>query len=80
MKIFKGKVVANSGQNTIKVEVERVVTHPVYGKRLKRVKKYLVHDELGHKLQDVVSFAASKPYSKMKKWKVVDERPKNKKV
>src|SRR3989344_8414307 len=74
MKIFTGKVVSDRMQRTVKVVVERVVTHPVYGKRFKRNKSYLVHDEYSHKIGDVVNFTASKPYSRMKKWRVLGEK------
>lgn len=72
MKIFKGKVIATKMAKTATVLTERIATHPVYGKRFKVVKKYHVHDEIGTKVGDVVSFAASKPYSKMKKWKILE--------
>ena len=71
MKIFTGKVVSKKSEKTITVLVDRVVTHPVYRKRFKRTKKYHVHDEYGSNLGQVVKFAASRPYSKTKKWKVV---------
>ena len=71
MKIFTGKVVSKKSEKTITVLVDRVVTHPVYRKRFKRTKKYHVHDEYGSNLGQDVKFAASRPYSKTKKWKVV---------
>jgi small subunit ribosomal protein S17 len=84
MKILIGKVVSTKMDKTATVAVERVVVHPLYKKRFKRVKKYHVHDELGVKVNDVVKFVASKPYSKSKKWKLVeiveDETKKKKKT
>lgn len=71
MKIFTGKVVAKKMQKTATVEVERIVVHPVYSKRLKRTSKYLVHDELDTKVGDTVKFVASKPISKSKKWRII---------
>ena len=71
MKIFRGKVIATNMAKTATVEVERVILHPVYGKRFKRAKKYLVHDEFGVGVGDEVKFVASKPYSKLKKWKII---------
>jgi ribosomal protein S17 len=35
-------------------------------------KKYHVHDDLGSKLGQRVKFVASRPYSKIKKWKIID--------
>ena len=72
MKIFKGKVIHTKMGKTATVLLERVVVHPVYKKRIKKSKKYHVHDEIGVKAGDVVKFAASKPYSKLKKWKVIE--------
>ena len=57
---------------TATVAVERVVVHPLYKKRYKRVKRYHAHDELGVEVGDTVKFTASKPYSKLKRWKIVE--------
>lgn len=57
---------------TATVEVERIVAHPVYQKRIKRVRKYQVHDELGAVVGQVVKFVACKPISKSKKWKTIE--------
>jgi small subunit ribosomal protein S17 len=72
MKVFTGEVLSVKMTKTATVSVERVVTHPVYKKRYKRSKKYHVHDELGVKVGDKVKFKASKPYSKSKKWKIIE--------
>jgi len=72
MKIFKGKVIATKGEKTATVLVSRVVAHPIYLKRYKKVKKYHVHDELGVTVGESVKFVASKPYSKLKKWKIIE--------
>jgi len=76
MKIFQGKVVKKSGEKTAKVAVERVVAHTRYKKRLKRTKFYLVHDEIGVKTGEVVRFTACKPFSKLKKWRIIEEKKK----
>ena len=72
MKIFIGKVVATKTSKTATVAVERMKIHPLYKKRFKRVSKYHVHDETGVKIGDRVKFADSRPYSKSKKWKIVE--------
>ncbi len=72
MKIFIGKVVSTKMSKTATVAVERIVVHPMYKKRFKRTKKYHVHDELGVKVDDRVSFAACKPVSKLKRWKIIE--------
>ena len=72
MKIFTGKVISTKNAKTAKVAVERVLAHPIYKKRLKRVKNYLVHDELGAVEGDIVKFVAGRPVSKKKKWHVIE--------
>ena len=72
MKIFKGIVIAKKMSKTATVSVERVVIHPKYKKRYKRSKKYHVHDEFGVNVGDEVEFVATKPISKLKKWKIVN--------
>jgi len=71
MKIFRGKVITAKMPKTVTVTVERFVVHPLYKKRLKRIKKYQVHDEFNAQEGDVVLFVNSKAYSKCKKWKIV---------
>ncbi len=72
MKVFKGKVISTKMQKTATVSVARIVVHPVYKKRYKRTKKYHVHDEFGVKVGDEVKFVASRPHSKLKRWKIVE--------
>lgn len=79
MKVFTGKVIGKKQQKTVTVLVERFVTHPLYGKRLKRTRKYQVHDEADTQMGAKVSFAACRPISKQKRWmiitpKVVEEK------
>lgn len=71
MKIFNGKVIGVKQVKTATVAVERMKIHPIYKKRFVRSTKYQVHDEIGVKVGDVVKFVDSKPYSKSKKWKIV---------
>ena len=79
MKIFIGRVTSNKMPKTATVLVERFVADPIYKKRLKRAKKYLVQDELGAKVGDRVNFVASKPFSKLKRWKItkIVDKPKS---
>lgn len=72
MKIFTGKVISNKMQKTATVAVERVIIHPLYGKRMRRDTKYHVHDEIGVNIGDTVKFSDSRPYSKAKKWRIIE--------
>ncbi len=74
MKVFTGKVTSTKMDKTATVLVERVVLHPVYKKRYKRTRKYHVHDEVGVAVGQEVNFVACKPYSKTKRWKIVDSK------
>lgn len=42
-----GKVVSDKMDKTVTVEIERQMKHPLYGKIIKRTKKYHAHDEIG---------------------------------
>lgn len=72
IKVFFGRVVSTKMNKTATVVVDRIVMHKRYKKRYKRSKKYQVHDELGVQVEDHVKFAASRPYSKLKKWKIIE--------
>ena len=72
MKIFTGKVISKNMQKTATVAVETVFVHPTYKKRIKKMKKFQTHDELGANVGQTVRFVASRPYSKTKKWKVIE--------
>ena len=73
-KILKGVITSAKNDKTVVVEVTRKFAHPFYGKVIKRSKKYHAHDEKNKfKIGDDIKIIESKPYSKMKKWKVVDK-------
>jgi len=71
MRILTGKVVSHKLPKMAVVAVERMVIHPIYLKRYRRLKKYHVHDEIGVKVGETVKFVACKPISKFKKWRIV---------
>ncbi|MDP3888487.1 MAG: 30S ribosomal protein S17 [bacterium] len=68
MKPFKGEVLSIKMAQTAIVGVIKTKIHPLYKKRIRRIKKYHVHDLLGVKVGDKVEFIATKPISKTKKW------------
>ena len=64
-----GKVVSDKMDKTVSVLVERRVKHPLYGKIVRRSKKYLAHDENNQaKIGDIVEIQESRPISKNKSW------------
>lgn len=72
MKIFTGEIISAKMQKTATVVVSRVIVHPIYKKRFKQTKKYQVHNELNAEVGQKVKFVASMPYSKTKKWKIIE--------
>ena len=72
-KILTGKVISNKQNKTITVLVERKYQHQFLGKVIKAKKKYFAHDEENKfKIGDTVKIQESKPYSKHKKFKVLE--------
>ena len=55
------RVLSTKFQNTALVEVERMVEHPLYKKRIRRKKRYLVQDDIGVKEGDKVSILETRP-------------------
>lgn len=68
-----GKVVSNKCDKTITVLVERRVKHPLYGKYVKKSKKFMAHDEANACNQgDLVKIMETRPLSKRKRWSLAD--------
>ncbi|MDA8404047.1 MAG: 30S ribosomal protein S17 [Desulfobacteraceae bacterium] len=66
-----GTVLSNKMDKTVTVGIERTVVHPVYKKYIKRRSKYSAHDEQNAcSIGDRVMIIASRPISKMKRWRV----------
>ena len=72
-KILTGVVVSDKPNKTVTVMVERKFSHPVLKKVIKVRKKYNAHDENNtFKNGDKVSIIESKPFSKNKKFQVME--------
>jgi small subunit ribosomal protein S17 len=72
-KTFIGVVESNKMDKTIVVRVQRLVKHPVYKKFVKRSTKLTAHDpENSCNIGDKVSVTATRPLSKMKRWRLVE--------
>lgn len=66
-KTLKGTIVSDKMNSTAVVAVSRLVKHPLYGKYMKRTKKYSVHNpDNTYKKGEVVFIEESKPISKTK--------------
>ncbi|MHB1099683.1 MAG: 30S ribosomal protein S17 [Burkholderiales bacterium] len=66
-----GAVVSDKMDKTVTVLVERRVKHPLYGKIVKRSKKYHAHDENNEfHTGDIVVIEECRPFSRTKSWRV----------
>ena len=71
-KTLRGRVVSDKMQKSVVVTIERLVKHPLYGKRIKRTSRYTAHDETNDSKQgDLVEIMETRPLSKTKRWRVI---------
>jgi small subunit ribosomal protein S17 len=74
----QGRIVSDAMEKTVVVSVERRMTHPLYGKQVKRQKKYHAHDEANEfRKGDLVVIEETRPLSRKKRWRVIEllDRP-----
>ena len=72
-KVRVGKVVSNKMDKTIVVAIEDHVRHPKYNKIMKRTIKIHAHDEQNAcSIGDKVSVMETRPFSKTKRWRLVE--------
>ena len=72
-RVLTGVIVSDKGEKTVVVNVERKVKHPLYGKIIRRSKKYHAHDEGNeYKAGETVRIEETAPISRLKTWKVVE--------
>ena len=68
-----GVVSSNAMNKSISVLVERRLRHPMYGKFVKKSRKFIAHDESNDcNVGDKVKIMETRPLSKNKKWRVVE--------
>ena len=68
-----GIVMSDAMDKTVVVQAERRIAHPVYGKIMRRSKKYYAHDEKNEaKKGDKVIITETRPLSKTKRWRLVE--------
>lgn len=72
-RILQGEVTSTKDSKTIVVNVERQKKHPVYHKNYRVHKKFKAHDKNGKASEgDFVKIIESKPYSKDKKYNLLE--------
>jgi len=73
-RVLQGFVVSDKMDKTIVVKVERKVRHSLYGKIIRRSKKYKAHDpDNNAQIGDRVRIRECPPISKDKHWRLVVE-------
>ena len=78
VRTLQGKVVSDKMDKTVTVLVERRVTHPLYGKVIRRSTKIHAHDEQNqYGIGDIVVIEEGRPLSKTKTWVVTTLVEKN---
>ena len=73
-KTLNGKVIGDKNNKTVVVLVKRKYSHPFFKKVITSSKKYHTHDEKNKfKIGDVVKIIESKPFSKKKRWEIINK-------
>lgn len=68
-----GEVLSSKMAKTIVVRVERRFAHPTFKKVVRQYKKFYAHDEKSEaKPGDRVRIEETRPYSKLKRWRLVE--------
>ena len=71
-KVRTGVVVSDKMDKTIVVAVENLKQHPLYGKIIKKTKKFKAHDENNEcTIGDMVTIMETRPLSRDKRWRLV---------
>ncbi len=72
-KVRVGVVASNKMDKSITVLIERKLKHPIYGKFVKKSRKFFAHDEKNECNEgDTVKITETRPISKNKTWKLVE--------
>jgi small subunit ribosomal protein S17 len=68
-----GLIVSDKPDKTVTVAVEALVRHPMYKKRVRRSKKFIVHDERNEaRVGDTVRIIETRPLSARKRWRLAN--------
>jgi small subunit ribosomal protein S17 len=68
-----GLIVSDRADKTVTVSVEALVRHPMYKKRVRRSRKFMVHDERNEaRLGDTVRIVETRPLSARKRWRLAN--------
>ncbi len=68
-----GIVTSTKMNKSIVVSVESREKHPMYGKFIKKTKKFMAHDEKNEcGIGDTVRISETRPLSKLKRWRLIE--------
>jgi small subunit ribosomal protein S17 len=68
-----GLIVSDKADKTVTVAVEALVRHPMYKKRVRRSRKFIVHDEANEaRVGDTVRIIETRPLSARKRWRLAN--------
>lgn len=70
-KRLEGSVLSDKMQKTVVIGVEMIKTHPLYKKRLRRQVRFYAQNDLGAKEGERVVIESTRPFSKLKRWRVI---------
>ena len=72
-KVRVGIVTSNKMDKSIVVATEESIRHALYGKSVKKTKKFMAHDENNEcQIGDKVKIMETRPLSKNKRWRLVE--------
>ena len=72
-KIKTGKVVSDKMDKSCVILVERYIRHKLYGKFVRKSKKFMVHDEANEShIGDIITIMETRPLSRNKRWRLVE--------
>ncbi len=70
-KVRSGRVISDKMDKTVIVAVESRIRHPLYGRIIRRTKKFKAHDEANTAgMGDLVEIMECRPMSHEKRWRV----------
>lgn len=71
-KVRSGRVISDKMEQTVIVAVESRIRHALYGRIMRRTKKFKAHDESNEiGMGDLVEIMETRPISREKRWRVV---------
>lgn len=69
-KLRTGKVISDKMDKTVVVSITTLVKHPLYGKFVKKTRKFKAHDESNEcGIGDIIEMMETRPLSKDKRWR-----------